>query len=247
MSNPNAILPHNPLEGPPAEIAFNLHDGSDERVSIIIVHKDKPEYLNILLQSITVTSFNNNYEIVVVDNGSGKESQDFLDDIQGEVKVLRNKENIYWGPAATKGVSLADKNSKYFIFMHADVVVLNPAWIDLLINISEHQNSGMVGLELQHYYMQNQKVDFVQEWCLLMSRECWKDIGPFPETLPQIGTSFIMTMRAQNAGYKPQVMRSPVCHHYRVFGLDINQFERLTESAMVEIPRLMRAIQTSAI
>lgn len=247
------ITPHdstqayNPLEGPKPEIVINLHDGSEEQVSIIIVHKDKPEYLNILLQSIAVTSFNNNYEIIVVDNGSGKESQDFLDDIQNEVKVIRNEKNMYWGPAATKGVAAADKNSKYFIFLHCDVVVLNPAWIDLLVNVSESQGAGMVGVELQSYYMQNQKVDFIQEWCLLMSRDCWKDIGPFPDTLPQIGTSFIMTMKAQQKGYKPQVMRNPICHHYRIFSLDINEYERLTEKAMIEIPRLMRDLQTAAV
>lgn len=247
MAGNSALTAHNPLEGNRPELTINLHDGSEEQVSIIIVHKDRPEYLNILLQSIAVTSFNNNYEIIVVDNGSGKESQDFLDDIEDEVKVIRNEKNLYWGPAASKGVAAADKNSKYIIFLHCDVVVLNPAWIDLLINVSESQGAGMVGVELQSYYMQNQKVDFIQEWCLLMTRDCWKDIGPFPESLPQVGTSFIMTMRAQQKGYKPQVMRNPICHHYRIFSLDINQYELLTEKAMVEIPRLMRELQTASI
>lgn len=247
MANPNVITPHNPLEGERPELTINLHDGSEEQVSIIIVHKDRPEYLNICLQSIAVTSFNNNYEIIVVDNGSGKESQDFLDDIKDEVKVIRNEKNLYWGPAATKGVAAADKNSKYLIFLHCDVVVLNPAWIDLLVNVSESQGAGMVGVELQSYYMQNQKVDFIQEWCLLMTKDCWKDIGPFPDTLPQIGTSFIMTMKAQQKGYKPQVMRNPICHHYRIFSLDINEYERLTEQAMVNIPKLMRELQTTTV
>lgn len=241
------IMPHNPLEGNRPEITINLHDGSEEQVSIIIVHKDRPQYLNICLQSIAVTSFNNNYEIIVVDNGSGKESQDFLDDIKDEVKVIRNERNMYWGPAASKGIAAADKNSKYFILLHCDVVVTNPAWIDLLVNVSDSQGAGMVGVELQSYYMQNQKVDFIQEWCLLITRDCWKDIGPFPETLPQIGTSFIMTMKAQQKGYKPQVMRNPICHHYRIFSLDINEYERLTERAMVEIPKLMRDLQTAAV
>ena len=241
------ITAHNPLEGERPEMVFNLHDGSDEQVSIIIVHKDRPEYLNICLQSIAVTSFNNSYEIIVVDNGSGQESQSFLDDIEGEVKVIRNEKNLYWGPAANKGAAAADKNSKYLIFLHCDVVVLNPAWIDLLVNVSESQGAGMVGVELQSYFMQNQKVDFIQEWCLLMTKDCWRDIGPFPESLPQIGTSFIMTMKAQQRGYKPQVMKNPICHHYRIFSLDINEYERLTEQAMVNIPKLMRELQTASV
>jgi len=50
---------------------LSLESGTQEQVSIIIVHKDKPEYLNICLQSIAVTSVNNNYEIIVVDKLRG--------------------------------------------------------------------------------------------------------------------------------------------------------------------------------
>ena len=105
----------------------------------------------------------------------------------------------------------------------------------------------MVGVEFQSYYMQNQKIDFVQEWCLLMTKDCWKDIGPWPETVPQVGSGFIMTMKAQQKGYKPQIMRNPICHHYRVFGLDLNEYERLVENATVAIPKLMRELQTASV
>ena len=236
--------PYTPLEGGRPELTIPLHDGTEEQVSIIVVGNNKPEYLNMTLQSIAVTSFNNNYELIVSDNASGKETQDFLDDIEDEVKVIRNEKNLFWSAAANKGAVAASKNSKYLIFMHHDVVVLNPAWIDLMLNVSESQHAGMVGLELGQYYMQNQKVDFVQEWCVMFTRDCWNTIGPFPETLPQIGHSFIMTMRAQMKGFKPQVMKNPVCHHYHVFSLDINEFERFTEKAMQEIPKLMRDLQT---
>ncbi len=238
-------ISHNPLEGAPTELTIPLHDGTEEQVSIVVVHNDKPQHLNLLLQSIAVTSVNNNYEIIVVDNNSGKESQDFLDAVEADgVKVIRNEKNLFWSAAANKGALAASKSSKYILFMHHDVVVLNPAWLDLMINVSESQGSGMVGLELGQYFMQNQKVDFVQEWCLLFSKQSWRELGPFPETLPQIGHSFVMTMKAQLKGWKPQVMRNPVCHHYRTFSLDINEFERLTERAMIEIPRLMRELQT---
>ena len=238
-----SITPHSPLDGDRPELSISLHDGTEEQISIIVVHNDQPEYLNICLQSIAVTSMNNNYELIVVDNASGKEGQDFLDDIEGDVKIIRNEKNLYWSAAANKGAETASRNSKYLLFMHYDTVVLNPSWLDLMINVSESQGSGMVGLELGQYYMQNQKVDFVQEWCVLFSKESWKAVGPWPETLPQIGNSFIMTMKAQVGGYKPQVMRNPVAHHYHRFALDINEFERFTERAMEEMPRLMRELQ----
>lgn len=239
--------PHNPLEGNKPELSINLHDGSEEQVSIIVVHKDRPEYLNICLQSIAVASYNNNYEIIVVDNASGVDSQEYLDEIEKEVKVIRCKENLYWGPAANKGAEAADKRSKYLVFMHCDVVVLNPAWLDLFINVSEAHNSGLVGVEMQSYYLQQQKVDFIQEWCMMVTRECWEDVGPFSPELPQIGTSFLFTMKAQQASYRPQVMRNPVCHHYRIFSLDINTFERETERTMSTLPKLLRQIQSKPI
>ena len=61
-------IPHNPLEGDKPELNLSLQSNSEEQISIVIVHKDRPEYLNICLQSIAVTSVNNNYEIIVVDN-----------------------------------------------------------------------------------------------------------------------------------------------------------------------------------
>jgi glycosyltransferase involved in cell wall biosynthesis len=242
LNNPSQVV-HNPLEGERPEMNIKLYDTSEEHVSIIVVHKDRPEYLNICLQSITIASSNNNYEIIVVDNGSGKESQDFLDAIQDEVKVVRNEKNLYWSAAANKGVQAADKNSKYFIFMHCDVVVLNPAWIDLLINVSESQGSGYVGVDTQKYRM-GQEVEFLQEYVLLMTRETWDDIGPWPEQLPQIGHSFVMTLKAQNRGHKPQIMKNQIVHHYKIFSLDINEFERMTDQAQATMPKLVSDIQS---
>lgn len=227
------------------ELSINLHDESDnEQVSIIIVHNNKPKYLSLLLQSVDIFSFNNNYEIIVVDNGSDQESQDFLNVIEGDVKVIRNKENLYWTTAVKQGVAAADKDSKYFVFLHHDVVVLHPDWLKLLLTVSKTQNSGMVGTELQEYFMRaDQPVKFIREWCFLMSKKCYEEIDPFPDTLKQVGTTFITTMRAQKKGFNPQIIKNSICHHFGVFSLNINEWERLTESARFEIPKLMKKIQ----
>jgi GT2 family glycosyltransferase len=238
---------HNPLEGDRPEMTVKLHENSDDHISIIIVHKDRPEYLNICLQSIAVTSFNNNYEIIVVDNGSGKETQDFLNDIEKEVKVVRNQKNLYWSAACNKGVQAADKNSKYFIFMHCDVVILNPAWIDLMINVAEANKSGFVGLESGQYMIGNQKVEFVQEWCLLTTRQCMEKIQLFPEQLPLVGNAFIATLRAQQEGFKPQVMKNNLVHHYKAFSVDVNTYEKLSEEALALLPKIVSQAQARSV
>ena len=241
--------PHNPLENPegPPELVIDLHDGSTEQVSIVVIHHNRPEYLNICLQSIHVCSHLNNYEVIVVDNGSGSETQDYLDVLQDEgIKVVRNKENKYWSEAANKGVAVADPSSKYFIFLHCDTVVLNPSWIDVLVNISEAQGAGIVGTQLQSYFIQKTKVDFIQEWCVLITRDCWNDIGPWPEELPLVGMAFILTLRAQLKGHKPQATGNNIVHHYRQFSLDPSEYEKISEKAMGTVAKLMAQAQAKS-
>jgi hypothetical protein len=239
--------PHNPLEGEREELTIPLNSYSaDDQVSIIVVHKDRPGYLNMCLQSISITSVNNSYELIVVDNGSTEQdTHDYLDQLEKEgVKVIRNEHNLWWSKAANQGAKVSDKNSKYFIFMHSDVIVEEPTWIDLLINVAESQDSGMVGVSMSAYKMRDQKIDFVQEYCVLISRECWDDCGPFSEELPQVGAPFVFTLSAQQKGHKPQVIRNKVVHHYKIFGMDVSEFERFAEQAMVTVPKLLRELQS---
>ena len=230
------------FDGEQEEMIIDLKNSSQDQVSIIIVHNNALDYLNICLQSISVCSVNNNIEIIVVDNGSDKQTQDFLSEIQDEVKVIRNEKNLYWAAAANKGAEAADKHSKYLIFMHHDVVVENPGWIDLMINAAESQNSGMVGLQLGSFKMEDQRIDYIKEWCLLFTRECWNKIGPFPTELPQLGGSFIMTRKAQLAKYNPQSLKNKICHHYGIFRLNINEWERIQEESYVMMPKLLRKL-----
>lgn len=251
MTHPSSPkVPFNPLEHPghetPTEI-LTLKDGTTENVSIIIVHHERPEYLNMCLQSIHNMSNLNNYEVIVVDNASGQETQEFLDVLETEgIKVVRSKENLYWSGAANLGAEAADKSSKYLIFMHADTVVLNQAWIDIMVNLSQRKGFGIVGTQLQTYYMMRQtKIDFVQEWCMLMTRDCWNDCGPWPEELPLIGNAFIMSLRARYRGYQPTVMSNNLVHHYRAISFDPSKYEQLSEQAMSKLPVLMQEAQTA--
>lgn len=239
------ITPHNPLEeSTRPELNLKLQEGHDDRTSIIIVHNDRPEYLNLCLQSIAIATINNNYEIIVVDNGSGQETQNFLDDLEEDgIKIVRNDENLYWTKAINQGIKSADKDSEYFVLMHHDIVVLNPSWLDLLISVSQSNNSGLVGFGMKSYALEGQRVNFVHEHCMLLSRECYRDVGPFIEELPQEGSSFVFSFSATHKGYNPQVIKNECIHHWQTFALDISDWERITDHAMVTLPRYIREIQ----
>ncbi len=225
-------------------------DGTDERISIVIVANDKPEYLNIAIQTILVSSNNNNYEIIVVDNGSRDVAvQAFLDELEEDgIKVIRNDENVYWAKAANQGAKAADKNSKYIVFLHHDINILSPIWMDVLINVSEKNKSGIVGFYMETYTVPgtNQPVNFVQESCMLVTRECWRECGPFVEDLPQIGAPFLFNLSASSKGYLPQIIdnkENKFVWHYQIAAIDMSDMERIQEEAQAKLPKFLMQMQ----
>jgi glycosyltransferase involved in cell wall biosynthesis len=243
MSNNKYI--HNPLEGNSPELILDLEKTVGDLVSIIIVHRNTPEYLNILLQSIAVCSKTNSYEIIVVDNASETESQNFLTDIQSDVKVLRNNTNLFWSEAANQGSRLADPRSKYLFFMHSDVVILNPGWIDLMINVMNANKCHMLGLESSNYIIGNQRMDFISEWLVAFTKDGFGRLDLWPRQLPLVGNAFVMTALAQGHALNPQIMKNIIAHHYKIFNVAINDFERETENASRLIPQLYQQVQTT--
>lgn len=240
-----------PFEAPVENnLTFKLNNPTDEKVSIVIVHRNKPDYLNMCLQSISAVTINSNYEIVIVDDASDtQDAKDFLDDLeQQECKLIRNSTRMCWSKSANIGARAADPKSKFIIFLHHDVVILNSGWIDMLISVAESQDSGAVGLSMSNYEMDDVNgkkipIEFIEEWCLLVSRNCWNDCGPFEEKLEQVGAPFMFTIIAQYRNYKPQIVRNALVHHYSVFAMDINDLEKYNEKASSILPNLIKAQQ----
>ena len=77
-------MPKKPFENSvEPELTLKLNDPTDEKVSIVVVHRNKPANLNICLQSIAEVTLNSNYEIIVVDDASDdQDSKDFLADLE---------------------------------------------------------------------------------------------------------------------------------------------------------------------
>jgi len=242
--------PYSVLDGPRADLEIVTHTPpAEDKVSIIIVHRDRPEHLNICLQSVAVCSSNNNYELVVVDNASvRKESHDYLDDLQssGDCKVVRNQENLYWAKAANIGAKAASKDSRYFVFLHDDTVILNPSWLDLLINSSDAEKSGHVGVTINKYSWNGQDFQYIEEWCMLVTRECWEDCGPFNEELPVIGSPFLFTFATEYGKHRPQATQVPIAHHYQNFSLDVNEYDRAQLDAREKLPKIMHKMAQRA-
>lgn len=121
----------------------------DETVDIII-----PIWNQLNLTQNCLTSIINNtkmpYRLILIDNGSDKETADFLDSFakssssSDTVALIRNTKNLGFTKAVNQGLRASEKN-RYKILLNNDCEVPE-GWLTSMRKIADsHPNIGMVG------------------------------------------------------------------------------------------------------
>ena len=113
-------------------------------VSIILAAKDNVGYLKHCVDSIYKFT-PENFELVVIDNGSGVEVKEYFDKLKkgkDNVKVATNKENMGYAYACNQGLKLAD--GQFICMMDIDTLA-TPAWMtDMLNCMKKNKDCGIV-------------------------------------------------------------------------------------------------------
>ncbi len=117
------------------------------KASIILVSYNNLALTRSTLHSVLSTTAYPNYDVVVVDNGSGSETRDWLKAFAREhadrVRLILNERNV--GFAAANNVGLrATGDSAYVILLNNDVIV-SSRWLDGLLWHLRDPGVGMVG------------------------------------------------------------------------------------------------------
>ena len=122
----------------------------DPLVSIIILSLERGEDLRRNIESLKET-INVPYEVIIVDNGSeGKETLDYLNEIDsqptkgnGKIFIHRNKINLGCAGGRKLGTEIAFKTDSKYILRVDNDVTYTPGWLDKLI--SQIEKSGEIG------------------------------------------------------------------------------------------------------
>ncbi|CUQ67235.1 glycosyltransferase [Candidatus Nitrospira inopinata] len=86
------------------------------------------------------------YEVILVDNGSTDGTAAFLQTLRGDVRIIRNDENLGFAKACNQGAKAA--RGRYLVFLNNDTVP-QPNWLSPLVQeVEEHPEVGMVGSKL---------------------------------------------------------------------------------------------------
>jgi glycosyltransferase domain-containing protein len=117
-------------------------------VSILLPCQDNLAQLHATLDSLRLRTRYTNYEVLVVDNASQDPAMEhWLEHAeQGRVRVLRSEQPVNL-PALYNAASLQAKG-EYLVLLDSDAQVVNPNWIESLLNHAQRPEVGVVAAKL---------------------------------------------------------------------------------------------------
>jgi glycosyltransferase domain-containing protein len=117
-------------------------------VSVLLPCQDNLAQLQATLDSLRLRTRYTNYEVLVVDNASQDPAMEhWLEQAeQGRVRVLRSEQPVNL-PALYNAASLQAKG-EYLVLLDSDAQVVNPNWIESLLNHAQRPEVGVVAAKL---------------------------------------------------------------------------------------------------
>lgn len=131
--------------------------------SIIIPVWNKRELTEQCLTELARVTSGLSYEVIVVDNDSTDDTASFLDQLSGDIQIIRNNENLGFAKACNQGAQAA--RGAFLVFLNNDTIPLEN-WLSALVaEVTAHPNVGIVGSKLLY------KDDTIQHAGVVFSRE----------------------------------------------------------------------------
>jgi GT2 family glycosyltransferase/Flp pilus assembly protein TadD/predicted O-methyltransferase YrrM len=131
--------------------------------SIIIPVWNKRELTEQCLSELARVTTGISYEVIVVDNHSTDDTAQFLNQLSGDIQIIRNSENLGFAKACNQGAQAA--RGRFLIFLNNDTIPLSN-WLPALVaEVTSHPEVGIVGSKLLY------EDDTIQHAGVVFSRE----------------------------------------------------------------------------
>ncbi len=125
---------------------YSLVDNKNS-VSIIMLVHNAPDMTRTSIESILRKTRYRNYELIIVDNASDRETKEYLESVaqkHNNVKLITNKENYSFSRGNNTGVRASD--AEFVVLINNDVEIIDDNWLNILVSeIKSEPKIGAVG------------------------------------------------------------------------------------------------------
>ena len=127
---------------------YGLEGIGDRKISIIIPSKDNPFVLGKCLSSIREKSTYNNYEIIVIDNGSTEANFKLIQGLQKKYSFTYIYKQTEFNFSAMNNRAIREARGEYILLLNDDMEVVTRDWMELLLGQAAQEGVGAVGAKL---------------------------------------------------------------------------------------------------
>jgi GT2 family glycosyltransferase len=118
---------------------YNHIINNDINLSIVLLCFNKIEYTKQCIDSVLKNTFNDNYELIIVNNGSTDGTYEYLNKIKSNnIKIIHNKSNLGFSKGMNIGVN--NTHGKYLILLNNDTIVSENWEFELIKTLESDDN-----------------------------------------------------------------------------------------------------------
>lgn len=199
-------------------------------VCIIVLNYNGRRHLEYCLPSIAATEYTR-LQVVVVDNASSDDSQEYVQRAHPDVSLVRSEENRGWSGGNNLGIEQARRLGAEFIALANNDIRVDSRWIVNAVHIARSDpHVGIIGFQILEPQQPGDTTAFrqaVDAWSGLEQRDTTvvdgmamfirsqmlDHIGLIDEGFFAYAEDNDLVLRARKAGYRVVQINAPIWHH----------------------------------
>lgn len=136
--------------------SLNIPLENKDKITIVIPSKDHPEVLGVCLESLIITGKNENYEIVVVDNGSNEDARREYEKLKVKYGFDYIFEPMEFNFSCMCNMGAKAATGSYLLFLNDDIEAKEEGWMSKMLMQASKTHVGAVGAKL--YYPESKMI-----------------------------------------------------------------------------------------
>lgn len=118
------------------------------KVSIVIPSKDNYNVLRQCIESLKNTTKYDNYEIILVDNGSNDENKKLYEELCGKYNIIYEYRPMEFNFSAMCNIGASLATGEYLLFLNDDIEIRGEEWLSRMLGQAMVPHTGAVGARL---------------------------------------------------------------------------------------------------